>query len=129
MYSVRVGSDRWSKGGQRLQVKSLYIHHSYIGGPSYENDIALLPLTSEIIFDGVTVAPIPLAQSGAVMEAGIIGFVSGWGLVRHYDFNQLLYPVRVCPFYVPCFNSVLLYFTIDTVFADLISSISTCSIM
>lgn len=53
----------------------------------YDYDVALLLLRTNIVFDGITVAPIQFAQSGQPQQDGVEGLVAGWSSVRNKLFQ------------------------------------------
>lgn len=77
---VRVGATHVGKDGQLVGVMKIIEHEDY-NIPSLNNDIALLFLDKDLIFDD-THQPIPLPIHGRNVPAGSIALVTGWGALE-----------------------------------------------
>ncbi|XP_065161913.1 chymotrypsin-1-like [Atheta coriaria] len=73
--TIRVGNNKLSEQTETYQVASIIQHENY-QRPSKKNDVAILTLTTPIVFrDGVQ--PVKLRQSDITTEEVVL---SGWGL-------------------------------------------------
>ncbi|KAG7335426.1 hypothetical protein KOW79_000119 [Hemibagrus wyckioides] len=74
-----------------LPIESLHVHPGY-KSPSYDNDIALIKLTSPITFKD-NIMPVCLPEQDANLET--FGWVSGFGLTESYDTASYLRYIRL----------------------------------
>jgi len=90
---VRVGSALYDEGGQLINVEQIYMHEKYRTDMRYyyDYDVALLLLRTNIVFNGITVAPIQFAQSGEPLLSGVVGLVAGWssGYEAHKELRKV----------------------------------------
>lgn len=79
--SVRVGSGVLNEGGEVIPVQAVYNHPNF---NSYllDFDFALLRLKTDIKFDGVTTAAVPLPPADQEIVEDSPVLVSGWGLTK-----------------------------------------------
>ncbi|KAL1277871.1 hypothetical protein QQF64_024544 [Cirrhinus molitorella] len=63
---------------------SRIIIHSNYGNPAYDNDIALVQLSSSVTFSDY-IWPVCLAAAGSIFGAGTESWVSGWGKLQSGD--------------------------------------------
>lgn len=76
-YSVRVGSSRYSQGGQVVKLKKIYRHEKYNASIT-DFDFALLELAEPLKFSK-SVGAIKLPSEDIGIEDGFEALVSGWG--------------------------------------------------
>jgi secreted trypsin-like serine protease len=84
-FQIRVGSLQWSSGGQLLTVDRIVVHENYIPSPNNDNDIALIHVTSDIVFSSNQVQAITIASHCNTDEDDfyrgecVKAFITGWG--------------------------------------------------
>lgn len=78
--TVRAGSLNKSSGGTVASVSSIIKHYAYEAA-TYDNDIALLRLTSALPLSSTikAVSPLSLSQEGQLAKTNTVGTVTGWG--------------------------------------------------
>ncbi|MBK1857606.1 S1 family peptidase [Cerasicoccus arenae] len=79
---ILVGTDSLISGGRRVSISSIVRHPGYSGGPTYENDLALLRLSTPV----ADIEPIGIADEAAWQAEGVVGRIIGWGLTREPSF-------------------------------------------
>jgi trypsin len=75
--SVRIGSSKFSSGGELIKVKRIVQHEKY-NGNNIDFDFSLLELAEEVVFDE-TRRTIALPKQDEPVEDGTLCEVSGWG--------------------------------------------------
>nr|CAD7461459.1 unnamed protein product [Timema tahoe] len=109
-----------NSGGKSYPVSQVITHWNYLASDSWRNDIALLKLSTRIIFDSFQ-QPIPLAKPGqfipkdTAVRASGWGYISMWGTVNLIDLrmvdletmsnsycqslhNSAIYPSQICAY-------------------------------
>ncbi|XP_041077085.1 complement C1r subcomponent-like [Polyodon spathula] len=76
----------------RLEIQAIFVHPSFQQGAlQFNNDIALIKLRHRVTLNE-TVMPLCLPAAGSLYQAGVMGYVSGWGVTEgHKLSNQLKY--------------------------------------
>ncbi|XP_013097364.1 chymotrypsin-2 [Stomoxys calcitrans] len=72
-----------ANGANVIAVKRIIMHEGYNPSKSYANDIALLELQGQLIYNYKTIAPVTLPESyfeTDQVSAGSPGVLAGWGL-------------------------------------------------
>ena len=79
--SVLVGTHDLDKGGQRIAVRAIRMHHNYTGEAWTDgNDIALLQLAEPVGVPAVRL--LDAARSKGVATPGTLATVTGWGVME-----------------------------------------------
>ncbi|XP_064212501.1 trypsin-1 [Tribolium castaneum] len=86
--TVSVGSKFLSEGGTIESVCDFYIHPLY-EHVTFDNDIAVLRLCNELVFDE-NVSAIGLPEFEEVVEEGSVGVVAGWGKTEDLSVSPVL---------------------------------------
>ena len=69
-----------SNAGQRRDVVSTIVHPSYDPAQNFNNDIALMKLSSPVTLNSTVSTIVPLiAEDGALAAPGVTATVTGWG--------------------------------------------------
>ena len=71
-----VGTNRWNFGGTSYALSRSVIHPNYRGDPIYDNDIAVLYTTSNVVFTNLVR---PATLSFSFVNHGVPSRVAGWG--------------------------------------------------
>nr|CAD7412906.1 unnamed protein product [Timema poppensis] len=72
-----------NSGGKSYPVSQVITHWNYLASDSWRNDIALLKLSTPIVFDNFQ-QPIPLAEAGQIILEYTAVRASGWGLTSRW---------------------------------------------
>lgn len=91
---IRVGSSRYNKGGQILNIRSAILH-PYYNSKTIANDIALLRLASPVTIQSAKPARLP--RQDQEIPDGTSLKVTGWGVINTFtrDNSIILQAVEV----------------------------------
>uniref|UniRef100_A0A671PBT3 Zgc:153968 n=1 Tax=Sinocyclocheilus anshuiensis TaxID=1608454 RepID=A0A671PBT3_9TELE len=87
-------------------VAQIIIHPKYNPDNFFENDIALVQLSSSVTFNDY-IRPVCLAAAGSTFDAGTESWITGWGKLNYGGESNLTNNQNTCARIIP--DNILLY--------------------